>query len=500
MPFLGSDDEALVPVEMKGRERKRFYEPIVLLLALTKACMHNNAPKVLEQAPEIAFQTPEQLFHGFINVLAQICDTKRGGNTVTAIVVLQYPERVQYRLASNQRDEVELAQVESFLKDILNTLQAWTKEQTDIVKARILRKVVAFNRPRLQLYVRAIHTQSKICLEEQTSNVTAQTTEKIKNLRDLSAKADDRGLEEASFFENCEELMRFVKELSRSETYRILRDKATTANGQNSPWGELRHAAGRLQSYLQGVKTLVEARKYWDRLFHDFEIVCLPSSTAIPSPLPRNNLRAEDIIGRMTSDEAKGRSYKRSVQDLQIFGLDEDIQKQVKNKNFCTIVHAEALVHQSIISDDDLKSLHPTKFFDSYRYIGCSKPTCRLCHYYFLACGDGVQVRQTHRNLYPNWRVPDIYPDQGEKAVKRRVEILSKMNDPIRKDTFRTLDDKVGERRPHDSNTDPTYKHGTSVGYTDGWNEDIDEDVDGEAAEEASEAMGRLSVQDTEKG
>lgn len=279
--------------------------------------------------------------------------------------------------------------------------------------------------------------------------------------------------------------MRFIKHFEKTEAYRFLCNKVNAARGQITSWSELRHSAGRLLTYYKGVKTLIEARMSFDRLFHDFKVVVLPSSSELTTALPRNNVTAQDMIGRMTSDNARAKNYKRIVQDLQRFGLDENVRSRVRSKSFCPIVHAEVLVHQSIVSDPELKDLHPVKFFDGYKYIGSSKPTCRLCHYYFAACADGIEVRQTSRNLYHNWRFPDIYPAEGEGAVRRRDKLLNKMLASIREDTFRTLDEKVPEKRPHDSNTDPTYKHGTSVGYTDGCVEDI------------AEALEGLSVEDT---
>jgi hypothetical protein len=78
-----------------GKLQRHFYEPLVLLLALTQACMHNYAPRVPDSLIEVSSHSPEELFKDFVNKLCQICDNKRGGDVVTAICVLQYPDRVQ---------------------------------------------------------------------------------------------------------------------------------------------------------------------------------------------------------------------------------------------------------------------------------------------------------------------------------------------------------------------------------------------------------------------
>ena len=83
-----------MPVEL-GKLQRRFYEPLVLLLALTQSCMHNPAPRVQDLLNEALSHSPEELFKDFVNKLCQICDNKPGGSVVTAISVLQYPDRVQ---------------------------------------------------------------------------------------------------------------------------------------------------------------------------------------------------------------------------------------------------------------------------------------------------------------------------------------------------------------------------------------------------------------------
>lgn len=78
-----------------GKLQRRFYEPLILLRALTQACMHNNIPRIPDpRAGELSY-SPEELFKDFINKLCQICDNKPGGDTVTAISALGYPDRVQ---------------------------------------------------------------------------------------------------------------------------------------------------------------------------------------------------------------------------------------------------------------------------------------------------------------------------------------------------------------------------------------------------------------------
>lgn len=262
--------------------------------------------------------------------------------------------------------------------------------------------------------------------------------------------------------------MDVIKKLSRSSISKTIRSKANAVqNGVDNPWTEMRHAAGRLLSYLEGVQTFIEVREepQWTQLFYDFEVVCIPSSKPEGSPLSKKKAGAAQILNRMASSLApvNVEDLKRDAEQLQRFGLDANIYEQKKKPSFQPIVHAEVLIHDSLVNDPDLEGLHSCRFFSGYRYIGTSKPTCRLCDYYFRAVGDGVQVRGTHRNLYLNWRTPDVYESQGPGPVKRREDILNNMNKWVRKDTVRTLSDKIGERKPHDSSTRWTYERDFGV-------------------------------------
>ncbi|KAG6360148.1 hypothetical protein INS49_011204 [Diaporthe citri] len=493
MPYLqgtdASPESALVPL---GKLQRRFYEPLVLLLALTQACMYNRAPRAPDSLTEVPPHSLDELFKDFVNKLCQICDNKPRGSTVTAISVLQYPDRVQYRFASNQRSESDLLEVKTYLQDILETLRGYTASSSTPLVESVLSKIVAFNGQRLQIYVKHISAQTQSCLK--TPTISTELSDKLSELQDLALKAGDQELEESKFFKVCANLMLFIKDFSKSPTYKSLHEKASSGTGSRepSPWAELRHAAGRLLSYYQASRTLIEARKKWECLFHDFEIDFVRSSNQISNPMTDRRVNAGAIIGRMTGDGTKMQEYRAHAEELQKFDLDGKIKEQAAKPSFKPLVHAEVLVYQSMLDEFGPAGPHSSQFFNGYKYIGSSKPTCRLCDYYFTASATGIDVRKTHRNLYINWRTPDVYSHQGEAAVKRRQQVLIKVCDRVCEDAFRTLAEKVPERKNHDSNTDPTFpalNHGTSVGFDGGWR---DTDADDLAA-----SMGQLGLRDS---
>jgi len=164
-------------------------------------------------------------------------------------------------------------------------------------------------------------------------------------------------------------------------------------------------------------------------------------------------LGAEEIIGRMTSDSEIMQSYRSQAVELQKFGLDEAIEKEAMHEGFRPIVHAEILLLDSLVRDG---GTHPSEFFNGYKYIGCSKPSCRLCDYYFSIHSSGVQIRPTHQNMYLSWRMPDLFEDQGLKAKRERGQLMDKILLLIRKDAFRLLREKSPQKKK------ARFKHGTN--------------------------------------
>lgn len=116
------------------------------------------------------------------------------------LLFLSWPGRTQCtdeiasRFASNQRSENDLLKVKSHLEEILETLKGYTAASSLRLTASVLKKIVAFNRPRLQNYVKHLCEETQKCLD--TSNISTELSEKLEELRDMAMKANNRELEE----------------------------------------------------------------------------------------------------------------------------------------------------------------------------------------------------------------------------------------------------------------------------------------------------------------
>ncbi|KXJ85013.1 hypothetical protein Micbo1qcDRAFT_224968 [Microdochium bolleyi] len=158
---------------------------------------------------------------------------------------------------------------------------------------------------------------------------------------------------------------------------------------------------------------------------------------------------ASEMLGRMVP-AAEVELRQAEARALKPFGLDAFLIEAYKQESFTPLVHGEVLVHNFVRTY--LLENQDVTYWNNWRYAGSSKPTCRLCAYYFSEITD-VTVRESHGNLYAKWRAPDVYDEAG---AQRRDEILSAIAKLIRQDALRTLSSKLPRGRTDDSSSFPT--------------------------------------------
>ncbi|KAF8859182.1 hypothetical protein BDZ45DRAFT_725469 [Acephala macrosclerotiorum] len=469
--FLRSSSRGTDPrirVLVNAKLANRFYEPIVLLKVLNTTC--DKKPSNAPDPPSDMTQSLEHTFQWFVNTLAQLCDSEKGGKTVTAFTVLQHPDHIEYRFTSNQRDTEEFIRAQNFTSSILHILGSMQRHEKQSVISDILRRSLSFSRSGVTVEVRILKARAEECISAcniENTDESRSILKKLKELYEESLVSNKEELNDNEFAKHCEVLINSISRLHQSEVHEFICNRTKEGKiDESEKWSELRHTAGRLLSYLRAAKSLVSMPKRWPELF-DNPRVCYVSSS-VPDACPFRGKRSLDrmtahgIIGRMTSDLSKQEEYRAYAQELQKVGLDQALQKQIERRKFRPIVHAEVLLLESL---ESAGGTHPSKFFNGYKYIGCSKPTCRLCCHYFSVHPSGVEVRRTHHNLYPPWRMPDVYEDQGPQAEKGRKDLMNKVLSLVRMDTFRVLKEKLAEGKRHDSNTESTYPRGSaSVG------------------------------------
>lgn len=158
--------------EVRSKLINRFYEPIVLLWSLNDACIHNRPSKNPELTSEIS-RSNKHDFHHFVNKLAQLCDSERGGDTVTAFVVLEYPDHIEYRFTSNQRRIEEFDRTKHYTASLLQLLGNAEKQELPSVSLSVLRVSLSFNRSRVSYYVNTLKKEASFCIsacEKESTN------------------------------------------------------------------------------------------------------------------------------------------------------------------------------------------------------------------------------------------------------------------------------------------------------------------------------------------
>ncbi|EFQ25964.1 uncharacterized protein GLRG_01108 [Colletotrichum graminicola M1.001] len=171
----------------------------------------------------------------------------------------------------------------------------------------------------------------------------------------------------------------------------------------------------------------------------------------IPRPIRSKSMKAEGIVGRMTSDTEVIEVFRGFARDLQLQNLDARIETESTKNTFRPIVHSEILLLDNL---EKRGPITPERFFHGWMYIGSSKPLCRLCQYYFDMHRSGVKHRKSHLNLYTSWRLPDVLRSQGAKGVERRQNMINRMTERVRHDVFDLIQKRVQPmHRNHDSFT-----------------------------------------------
>ncbi|KAM7203003.1 hypothetical protein V8F20_004250 [Naviculisporaceae sp. PSN 640] len=507
------------PIPFTSKPLNKFYEPVILLVALMDAVSPNSSSLAMISNPaSTSQQTDFQVFKAFVNKLSHICSSAKGRETVTSFVILQDDKatesaknsRVHYWFAMNEQSLEQLADTKTYVESLLCKIGRApairdSPEGWEATKRDIFRDVLVFNRPRITTYLRTIRERVDNCLKRLKTENTDESrllAASIEEVVEPDSFGETLGGPEAEYLDKIQSTIRRILMLERCSSYPALLRRAEQgrlmSGSSQECFSDLVHTAKRILAYPQSVQyILTKAYPKWPGLFKNNPLVSfLPSSKAIPTPGRMKSFKAENIVGRMTRKEKEIRIFRDFVQYLQAFDLDERIKHEYEKDTFTPIVHSEVLLLNWLWLNfgatglDGKKAIDPSVFFNGWMYIGSSKPTCRLCHYYFEERRSGVEHRDTHMNLYPPWAFPEVFPSQGEEAILDRQIMLDRVLQRVRKDAFEVVRKKVSpHHKAEDSNT-----FSEVVTLDDRWtimsrNSDVDVD-------EITSMMGEMHTED----
>ena len=158
---------------------KRLYGSIILLDLLNKNLAESQS--ATPESGQVTERDPAEIFRGFVDKIAHICDIKHGGKDVTAAAILQSEGKIEYRLASNGRSNTKFVTVKKFLTDAILKPLADLDEKALSDDARVrefrsvmLRKVVGFNRCRIRCYIKSLVKYVDFCVYNCMKEETAE--------------------------------------------------------------------------------------------------------------------------------------------------------------------------------------------------------------------------------------------------------------------------------------------------------------------------------------
>ncbi|KAH7161792.1 hypothetical protein EDB81DRAFT_925497, partial [Dactylonectria macrodidyma] len=423
---------------------RQFYPTLLLLVRLAAVHPYRRSA----QEPVLDLTTGlEPLFRDFVSKLAFLCCTVPGGSAVAACAILQLPEGVQYVFGFNNQTSSELEYKRCEITRILNMLRS-PLPAADSEKAALHRQILTaaltFSEIRIKAYLRSLGTQLQLCVQacEREDTTEAHVIKRallalIQNLEPLSIDA-------------VLNLIESIGQLFKSDTFVLVGPRLAREENLMSArhWSDCIHAAGRLLSYRRTVDVMLLVASTWPQLFDEFQICMIPSSLGISDALRGPPLTAEQIVRKTTSDQGLLGRLSEQLQQLSTHDLDGDI-REIWSHAPKPIVHAEILVHHWL--ENTRGGIRPERFFNRWKFIGSSKPPCKLCSYFFGEYPTDVQVRPSHQNVYFPWRMPNVYEHQGNDAALTRMRVMGRIKTRICADIARILSERLSDGRPHDS-------------------------------------------------
>ncbi|KAK2039681.1 hypothetical protein LZ31DRAFT_505792 [Colletotrichum somersetense] len=402
-------------------------------------------------------------FQKFLCKLAQVCDAEKGGDTITALVALKAADGPEYHFASNGRKPSELDSTKNFLSGLLDYVGRNPEGLAEKpLRKQVLWRILEFNFHRVTFYLRSIAVSVGKCIASIHSSATQGGTDMVARLRLIEANAtfplphDMQSDQNArsKFLKDCVTLINCIQDAMNRGFGLVLNQGADAGDSVTSDaWRQLRHHLGRLYSYRQAAEGIVETCRERPELFTGFTVAFVPYSRPKRLSLPRTTLSLEGVIKEAFSDR-NIQAYADHIEQLREYGLDDHVRERLKQRPVQQNVHCEVLLQDFLVRKGRVRS---QDFYDDSMFIATSKPPCRLCKYFFEDSEHGFLVQSSHRNVYPKWRLLDVYEEEGQDrdaVVARREELLDDLIWQMQQDTLDVVKEQHSQWKRNDSRTE----------------------------------------------
>ncbi|KAK2752503.1 hypothetical protein FQN54_008096 [Arachnomyces sp. PD_36] len=432
------------------KSQRRFYEPLVLL-------------RVIDPVRGIRFSdanygtddTLDDLRRSFIKRIATICDSRKGGDTVTAAALQSTPQHTIVWLAANQSLDDRTIQ---HIRGMLDRLAQISVHSKSSILEEITHLIIEFCKPRLKFYRLRLAVELPQCLKKIHLYESVRShfldflnyhSGRVADSRLFQTPVDNLELREAIRCMNTLETVVLGNESSLQDVinvclqfrvyFPVLSDCARRDTNKNQPIIRAKHYIGRLASYLKTAKAMVDGAFELPCILSDYQLQICQSSPYMPSPLNPDKSTLDGIVHRMFPDSSAD-EVRADLERLNIF---RNMADRVRAEcNFRTRVHAELLLV-------DTFRLNGHDFYAGDRYIGCSKPACFCCYHYINSLPQRFIIPQCHNKIYTHWRAPDLIDRHDLQAAKEREDALNTVTAKLRREVRCCIDDKPMRIRPH---------------------------------------------------
>ena len=211
-------------------------------------------------------------------------------------------------------------------------------------------------------------------------------------------------------------------------------------------WRQLRHYLGRLQSYRQAADLLVAMSTEMPELFANAKVRYIQSGKQRPVDIG-DKVDVREVAAIAFPSFPKD-FFDADIRELEEYGLQRNLIIEMSERRMKTLVHGEVNLHHHLVSEG-IVSRHD--YWNDTIFIATSKPLCKLCHFYFAH--SDFRVQSSHLNLYPKWRFPDVYEEQGTDIKETAEERMQDVIEHLERDTRGTLENKMSHYRRNDSRT-----------------------------------------------
>ncbi|KAI5459692.1 hypothetical protein BGZ63DRAFT_425661 [Mariannaea sp. PMI_226] len=441
-----------------GNEQQRQYQRLCIL--------HRAVNEVCKTRSDVKYASGDSCsdasltdYQKFLCKLAQVCDSEKRGGTVTALVVLKGTKGPEYLFVSNMRKRIELERTKTFL----NQLLGYVGENPDKLGVKPLQKIVLgrileFNCLRLSEYLNSVVSSLTNCIQVSvSSSLNGEVSDVITQLtalRDLARFPRDIGASNDNMKKFLCDFDILIKAIHSGQ------NEIDTAMNKyihhrdpeiSSHWCELRHYLGRLHSFRQASEVIVDASKRWNELFTSFTVDFICSSPSRRLPSPENLFSSTEDLIQDTFPNYRSLLHSMYIAELRALGLDNEVLEQKELMPAKTQVHCEVNMHHRLVKQGKTQ---PCDFWHEAMFIATSKPTCRLCYYYFQDEENEFQVQPPHMNLYPKWRLPDVLQPEDEAAIERHNELMNDILEQFQIDTLKIMRKMLPQWKSKDSRTD----------------------------------------------